>query len=76
MKSKYRASNPLINLEDLSNPESTYYDASALTAAKDGFIDDVLGYDEVVDCVNNAIDILADKRVSTLDKKHTVQSFS
>lgn len=51
------------------------YDASALTAAKDGFIDDVLGYDEVVDCVNNAIDILADKRVSTLDKKHTVQSF-
>ena len=31
VKTKYRATNPLINLDELSNPESTYYDASALT---------------------------------------------
>ena len=31
VKTRYRAANPLINLEELSNPESTYYNESALT---------------------------------------------
>lgn len=30
-KTKYRAANPLVNLEELSNPESTYYNEAALT---------------------------------------------
>lgn len=42
VKSKYRASNPLINLEDLSNPESTYYDASALTDRSVNILDNMV----------------------------------
>lgn len=42
VKSKYRASNPLINLDELSNPESTYYDASALTDRSVNILDDMV----------------------------------
>lgn len=51
------------------------YDATALTAAKNEFIDDVVDVNQVHDCISNAINILSNKRISTLDKKHTVLSF-
>ena len=50
-------------------------DASAAAAAKKGAVDDVFAASETVDKLINALDMLASKRVSTLDKKHTVLSF-
>ncbi len=50
-------------------------DASAEVAASIGAIDDVISASDVCGRVIGAIDILASKRVTTLEKKHVVLSF-
>ena len=45
---------------------------SALSAAAEGFVDDVITKDEAAAKIISALETLSSKRVSTLDKKHTV----
>ncbi len=53
--------------------EKEYADkCSPFVAASDGLIDDVVTRDELAGKIISALQILASKRVSTLDKKHTV----
>ncbi len=47
-------------------------ECSAVNAAAEGLIDDVISADEMHSKVVSALELLASKRVSTLDKKHTV----
>ena len=50
-------------------------DASAQVAASKGIIDDVVTAEDVYAKILCSLDILASKRVTTLDKKHVVLSF-
>lgn len=56
--------------EDLEN-EYCLTEASPFKAAADGNIDDVITPEETVGKILNAIEVLASKRVSTLNKKHS-----
>ncbi len=47
-------------------------ECSAVNAAAEGLIDDVISADEMQSKVISALELLSSKRVSTLDKKHTV----
>ena len=50
-------------------------EASAFAAAAAGYIDDVIAPEDTFARVMSALDMLASKRVSTLDKKHTTIAF-
>ena len=48
-------------------------DLTAVKAAEDGYVDDIVSADELRDKLTAALDMLSSKRVSALPKKHTTK---